>query len=58
MIPWAERWPYGRLHSASLKLVAVEGALHGFTPCKPEYGDTLKRAFDFVDNWLSKPGRF
>lgn len=38
--------------------VAVEGALHGFTPCRPEYGDTKKRGFDFVDNWLSKPGRF
>jgi hypothetical protein len=38
--------------------VASEGALHGFTPCRPEYGDTKKRAFDFVDNWLAKPGRF
>jgi pimeloyl-ACP methyl ester carboxylesterase len=38
--------------------VAVEGALHGFTPCRPEFGDTKKRAFDFVDNWLGKSGRF
>ncbi len=36
----------------------VEGAVHGFTPCKPEYGDTVKRTFDFVDRWLAKPERF
>lgn len=38
--------------------VAVEGALHGFTPCRPEFGDTKKRAFDFVSDWLAKSGRF
>jgi pimeloyl-ACP methyl ester carboxylesterase len=38
--------------------VAVEGATHGFTPCKPQYGDTSKRAFDYLDGWLTKPGRF
>jgi acetyl esterase/lipase len=37
---------------------SVEGAVHGFSPCKPEYGDTVKRTFDYVDTWLSKPGRF
>ena len=37
---------------------AVEGAVHTFTPCKPEYGDTTKRVFDFADAWLAKPGRF
>jgi hypothetical protein len=26
-------------------------------PCKPEYGDTSKRAFDYLENWLKKPGR-
>ena len=36
----------------------VEGATHGFQPCQPQYGDTVKRTFDFVDNWLSRPGRF
>ena len=36
----------------------AEGAVHGFTPCRPEYGDTVKRAFDHVDTWLSKAGRF
>jgi pimeloyl-ACP methyl ester carboxylesterase len=39
-------------------MVGVEGANHGLMPCKPEYGDTFKRAFDFADSWLSKPGRF
>ncbi len=50
------------------QMVAVEGAVHGFTPCTPcavaqglpanAYGDTVKRLFDFVDGWLSNPGRF
>lgn len=47
-------------HSAAKDkdFVGVEGADHNFRPCKPEYGDTYKRTFDFVDAWLSKPGRF
>ena len=36
----------------------VEGATHGFAPCKPEYGDTVKRTFDYVDTWLKQAGRF
>jgi hypothetical protein len=50
------------------EMVAVEGAVHGFTPCTAcavaqglpanAYGDTVKRLFDHVDSWLSKPGRF
>jgi pimeloyl-ACP methyl ester carboxylesterase len=39
-------------------MIGVEGANHGMMPCKPEYGDTFKRVFDFADAWLSKPGRF
>jgi len=35
---------------------------HGFTPCAncpgAPFGDTVKRLFDFVDAWLSEPGRF
>ena len=38
--------------------VAVEGAGHDFTACGPEYGDTSKRTFDFVDHWLAERGRF
>ena len=47
-------------HSAAKdrEIVGVEGADHNFKPCKPEYGDTYKRAFDYMDGWLSKPGRF
>jgi hypothetical protein len=37
---------------------AVEGATHMFQPCKPEYGDTRKRLFDYVDGWLAARGRF
>ena len=40
------------------EFVGVEGANHGFLPCRPEFGDTFTRAFDYVDGWLSKPGRF
>jgi len=59
-----------REHAKSVDktLAYVEGATHGFTPCKecavakglPEnyYGDTLKTLFNYVDGWLSKPGRF
>ena len=38
--------------------VGVEGANHNMGPCRPEFGDTYKRAFDYMDGWLSKPGRF
>jgi hypothetical protein len=40
------------------EFVGVEGADHDFKPCKPEYGDPAKRAFDYVDGWLMKAGRF
>ncbi len=53
-------------HAASKDktLVFVEGALHDFTPCekcaeKPgQFGDTFMRTVDFIDSWLSLPGRF
>jgi hypothetical protein len=54
--------------SSDKTLAYVEGSVHGFTPCtkcalaqgKPAgyYGDTVKTVFDYVDGWLSKPGRF
>jgi len=34
--------------------VVVEGGDHTFRPCRPEFGDTQNRAFDYVDAWLSK----
>jgi hypothetical protein len=42
----------------------VEGATHIFDPAKDceafpgQFGDTIKTMFDFVDGWLSLPGRF
>lgn len=47
-------------HTASKdkQLVYVEGSSHGYTPCKPEYGDTMKRTFDYIDGWLSDSKRF
>jgi hypothetical protein len=46
-------------HSAAKdkEFVGLEGANHGFMPCKPEYGDSFTRGFDYVDAWLTKPGR-
>jgi hypothetical protein len=54
--------------SADKTLAYVEGAVHGFGACKecalakglPEnyYGDTIKTLYDYIDGWLSKPGRF
>ena len=49
---------FDHLAAKDKTLVGVEGALHEFNACRPEYGDTVKRTFDFVDGWLAKPGRF
>jgi hypothetical protein len=49
---------YDRSAAADKEFVGLEGANHGLQPCKPEYGDTFKRAFDYVETWLAKPGRF
>jgi pimeloyl-ACP methyl ester carboxylesterase len=49
---------FDHLGSRDKTYASVEGATHVFTPCRPEYGDTVKRTFDFVDAWLAKPGRF
>ncbi|MGV1947623.1 MULTISPECIES: alpha/beta hydrolase family protein [unclassified Agrobacterium] len=48
---------YNRLGSKDKTYASVEGATHLFQPCRPEYGDTKRRVFDFVDEWVSKPGR-
>lgn len=50
------------------QMVAVEGATHGFTPCTAcatalglpsnYFGNTVLRLFNFVDGWLTEPGRF
>ena len=49
---------YDHLAAKDKTFAGVEGAGHLFTPCKPEYGDTRKRLFDYVGDWLGKPGRF
>jgi pimeloyl-ACP methyl ester carboxylesterase len=49
---------FDHLAAQDKSYVAVEGAGHDFVACKPEYGDTKKRAFDFVDHWLAGNGRF
>ncbi len=38
--------------------MAVEGATHLFQPCRSQYGNTMKRTFDAVGEWLGKEGRF
>jgi hypothetical protein len=49
---------YDHAASKDKQYVIVEGAAHVLTACRPEYGDTQKRLFDYVDSWLSAPGRF
>jgi hypothetical protein len=49
---------YDHLAAKDKTMAGVEGSEHFFTPCAPQYGDTKKRLFDFVDGWLAKPGRF
>lgn len=49
---------FDHLASADKSYASVEGATHLFQPCKPEYGDTAMRTFDFVDQWLGQDGRF
>ncbi len=49
---------YDHLAAPDKQLVFVEGATHGFAPCRPEHGDTTARTFDYVDGWLKQPGRF
>jgi hypothetical protein len=44
--------------SKDKQIVFVEGAAHTFTHCRAEYGDTVKRLFDYVDSWLSDGRRF
>jgi hypothetical protein len=49
---------YQRSPSADKTMVVVEGATHGFQPCRPcertpgEFGDTMKTLFDYTAEWL------
>lgn len=49
---------FDHLAATDKSYASVEGATHLFQPCRPEYGDTKKRVFDFVDQWVAEPGRF
>jgi pimeloyl-ACP methyl ester carboxylesterase len=49
---------FDHLGSNDKTYAAVEGATHLFAPCKPEYGDTMARTFDFVADWIATEGRF
>jgi hypothetical protein len=55
---------YDHAASPDKSLAFVEGGLHMYTPCtkcetRPgQFGDTVKTTYDYIDAWLSKPGRF
>ncbi|MGB6352434.1 MAG: hypothetical protein WBF21_00505 [Steroidobacteraceae bacterium] len=49
---------FDHLGSRDKTLAYVEGASHSFAPCGAEYGDTVRRAFDYVDAWLGNTQRF
>jgi hypothetical protein len=49
---------YDHLAARDKTYAAVEGAAADFAPCKPQYGDTRKRAFDYLDGWLGGKTRF
>lgn len=49
---------YDHIAAKDKTYAGVEGSEHFFTPCQPQYGDTKKRLFDFVDNWLTDAKRF
>jgi pimeloyl-ACP methyl ester carboxylesterase len=49
---------FNHLAARDKQFALVEGATHNFTACRPEYGDTVARTFDYVDAWLAQPGRF
>ena len=55
---------YDHAKSADKSLAFIEGATHIYTPCKAcektpgEFGDTVKTTYDYIDGWVSSPGRF
>lgn len=44
--------------SADKDLVFLEGAKHMFSPVNEKYGNTLETFGNYMDKWLSQPGRF
>lgn len=55
---------YELARSRDKTIAFVEGATHLYETChecerRPgEFGDTRKTTYDYIDGWLSKPGRF
>ncbi len=55
---------YEHAKSADKQIAFIEGATHGYSTCvrcettPGQFGDTVKTTYDYVDGWLSKPGRF
>lgn len=49
---------YDHAGSKDKRIVYVFGASHNFQPCRPEFGDTAKTVFDFIDLWLSAGNRY
>ncbi len=55
---------YEHAKSADKTVAFVEGASHNISPCTKcekaagQFGDTVKTTYDYIDGWLSKPGRF
>ena len=51
---------YNRSASADKDYIVIEGALHGYTPCRPcektpgQYSNTLKNLFDYIAAWTNK----
>ena len=59
---------YDNAFTPDKTIAFAEGATHGGGPCGPcaaalgqpanYFGDTVRRIYDFMDSWLSAPGRF
>lgn len=55
---------YDHAGSKDKSIAFIEGATHVYTPCVPcektpgQFGDTVKTLYDYIDQWVSKPGRF
>jgi pimeloyl-ACP methyl ester carboxylesterase len=55
---------YEKSKSPDKTIAFVEGATHLYTTCKAcektpgQFGDTVRTTYDYIDGWLSKPGRF
>lgn len=55
---------YDLAGSRDKSIAFVDGATHLYTTCRKcerhpgEFGDTQKTTYDYIDRWLSAPGRF